>query len=213
MKHTNQVEKLTKTEYSYPARLLIASLPVAAVILPVLWLTGYPAEEWPFVSGVFALSVIGSGTIIGCAAMMSINRVYRYACIVAAKRGVDPNQPGNQTAGDRRLRVISTAITMLLLAASTWGLAFYILTLVMAQLGLSPINQHLPLISLTIVATGATGFSLIIGGLALFFRTADRNPQRISGFFAQFQNWLRVTGHIGQHRQIAGAPTWTGNSL
>lgn len=213
MKHAEPLEKVTKVKYPYPVRVLLSSFPVAVVILPLLWLTGYPPEEWPFVSGVFALSLIGSGTMIGYAAMLAINQVYNYACTVAARRGIDPNQPDSQTSGARQLRFISATITMLLLIAATWGLALYVLALVMAQLGMPPIGARLPMIVLAILATGATGFSLIIGGLALFFRTADRNPQRIRRFSSQFQNWMNVASHIGQRRQISGAPNLTGNNL
>ena len=213
MKRSEPLKKATKTEYRYPVRVLLASFPVAVVILPVLWLTGYPPEEWPFVSGVFVLSLLGSGTMIGCAAMLTISRVYSYACMVAAKRGIDPSQPDSQTSGSRQLRIISAAITMLLLMAATWGLALYALALAMAQLDMSPIGTRFPMIALAIFATGITGLTFIIGGLALFFRTADRNPQRIRQFSTQFQNWMHVTGHIGQYRQISGVPNLTGSNL
>ena len=71
MRRSEPLKKATKTEYSYPARVLLSSFPVAVVILPMLWLTGYPPEEWPFVCGVFALILLGSGTMIGCAARQS----------------------------------------------------------------------------------------------------------------------------------------------
>ena len=213
MKRSEPLKTVTATEYPYPARVLLSSFPVAMVILPVLWLTGYPPEEWPFVSGVFALSLLGSGTMIGCAAMLAISRVYNYACTVAAKRGIDPHQPNSQTSGSRRLRIISAAITMLLLIAATWGLAWCVLALVMAQLDMAPIGTHFPMIALAILAAGAVGFSLFIGGLAWFFRTADRNPQKIRQFSAQFQNWMNVTGHIGQRRRISGVPNLTGSHL
>ena len=213
MKRVEPIKKATKTEYPYPVRVLLSSFPVAVVILPVLWLTGYPPEEWPFVCGVFVLSLLGSGTMISCAAMLAISRVYNYACMVAAKRGIEPNQPDRQTSGARQLRIISAAITMLLLIAATWGLALYVLALVMAQLDMSPIGTRFPMIALAILAAGTIGFSLIIGGLALFFRTADRNPQKIRRFSAQFQNWMNVTGRIGQYRQISGMPNLTGSNL
>ena len=213
MRRSEPLKKATKTEYSYPARVLLSSFPVAVVILPMLWLTGYPPEEWPFVCGVFALILLGSGTMIGCAAMLAISRVYNYAFMVAAKRGIDPNRLDSQTPGARRLGTISAATTMLLLVAAAWGLALYALALVMTQLGMSPIGARFPMIALAILATGATGLTLIIGGLAWFFRTADRNPQKIRRFSAQFQNWMNVTGHIGQHRRISGVPNLTGSNL
>ena len=182
-------------------------------MLPVLWLTGYPPEEWPFVSGVFALSLLGAGTAVGYVALLAVNRVYNYACSVAARQGIDLDQTDGQTANARSRRVVSAAISMVLLAITTWGLALYALALIMAQLAMPPIGAHFTTIAVALLATGAVSFSLIVGGLALFFRAIDRNPQRIGRFSAQFRNWMNIAEHIGQRRQIAGVPNLTGNSL
>ena len=213
MKRPDPLKKTTKAEYPFPVRVLLSSFPVAVVMLPVLWLAEYPPEEWPFISGVFALSLLGAGTLIGYGALLTAKKFYNYVCAVAARQGIDLNQPEGQTPGARSRRVISAIITMLLLAMATWGLALYVLALIMAQLAMPPIGTHFSTIALTIFAAGISGFSLLIGGLALFLRTADRNPQKISRFSYQFQNWMNIAGHIGQGRRISGIPNLTGNDL
>ena len=213
MRRTETLTKATKAEYPYPVRVLLSSFPVAVVILPVLWLTGYPPEEWPFVSGVFALSLLGAGTVVGYGAWLVVSKVYNYAGGVAARQGIDLNQTSEQASNDRSRRVISAIISMALLAMSTWGLALYVLALVMAQLAMPPIGAYFTTIAVVLLAIGALGFGLIAGGLALFFRTIDRNPRRISRFSTQFRNWMNIVGHIGERRRIAGVPNLTGNSL
>ena len=118
--------------------------------------------------------------MIVCVVMLAINRVYNYACKVAAKRGIDPDQTDSQTSGARQIRIISAIVTMMLMTATTWGLALYVLALVMAQLGMSPIGIRFSVIALIIFAAGAAGFSLIILGLASFFRTADHKGFAVS---------------------------------
>ena len=194
MKRADPLKKSSKSEYPYPVRVLLSSFPVAVVMLPVLWLTEYPPDEWPFISGVFALSLLVAGTVIGYGALLAATQFYNYACAVAARQGIDLNQPDGQTSGARSRRVISAIVTMLLLAMATWGLALYALALITTQLAMPPIGAHFATIALTIFATGVSGFCLIIGGLALFFRTADRNPQRISRFSYQFRNWMNIAG-------------------
>ena len=107
MKRTDPLKKTTKAEYPFPVRVLLSSFPVAVVILAVLWLAEYPPEEWPFISGVFALSLLGAGTVIGYGAVLAVNQVYNYASAVADRQGIDLNRPDGQTSGARSRRVVS----------------------------------------------------------------------------------------------------------
>ena len=212
MTQSDLVKEATKTRYPFPIRVVMSTIPVALVMLPILWLSEYPPEEWPFVSGVFALSLVGSGTLVGFIALLMVKRLYGYACAVAARLGIDPGEPENPTAGSKRVRAIGTLVTMSLLAMASWGLALYALALVMAQMAMLPLGTHFSLIALVMFATGGAGFTSIIGGLAWFFYTADRAPQRIRRFSIQFHNWMNVAADIGQRQRVSGVPTLTGNS-
>ena len=212
MTQSNLVKEATKAKYPFPVRVVMSTIPAALVMLPILWLSEYPPEEWPFVSGVFTLSVVVSGTLIGCAAFLMVKRVYGYACAVAAKLGIDPDEPRDPTSGSKRVSVIGTLVTMLLLGMASWGLALYALAFVMAQMAMAPIGTHFSLIALAVFATGAAGFAAINGGLLWFFYTVDRNPQSIRRFSRRFHNWMNITAEIGQRQRVSGVPVLTGNS-
>ncbi len=209
MTQSNLVKKTAKTEYPFPIRVLISASPAALVMLPLLWATGYPPEEWPFVSGIFALSLIGSRTLTGYTALLAAKWVHRYARSVAAKLGIELEQPENQAPRSGRGRMIMLGITSLLATAS-WGLALYILALVMAQTGMAPIGTHFSTIALTTLAAGGAGFTLIIGALAGLFYTVARHPASVSRFSKQFRNWMIIAGDMRRHWQIPGVPTPTG---
>lgn len=209
MNKPDPLAQAAKIKYPFPVRVSVSALPIAAVILPLLWLTEYPAEEWPFISGVFALSVVGAGTLIGYIALFAVRRVHGYASGVASKWGIDIAETGDRTSNSRRVRVVSTLVTMLLLVAATWGLALVALSLTMGQLAMPAIGPHMRLIALAMFVTGTVGFSAIVGGLALFFHTADRYPHRIRRLSVGVHYWVNIAGYIGQRGQIPIAPTLT----
>ena len=59
MNQSGLLKKATKAEYPFPIRVLMSASPVVFAMLPLLWLTGYPPEEWPFVSCRFHLESDG----------------------------------------------------------------------------------------------------------------------------------------------------------
>ena len=103
-----------------PIRVLMSASPVVFVMLPLLWLTGYPPEEWPFVSCVFTLSLIGSGTLTGYTALLATKWLHGYARAVATKLGIELEQPENRTPRSSRECVVILGVISLLAMAS-WG--------------------------------------------------------------------------------------------
>ena len=88
--------KAAKAECRFLTRALITAFPIMLLILPLLWLTGYPPEEWPYVSGIFTLSMIGAGTLTGCTTTLAARWAHRYASSVAARLGIEIEQPKDQ---------------------------------------------------------------------------------------------------------------------
>lgn len=212
MTQGERAKEETKSKWPFPLRVLLSALPVALIMLPLLWLLEYPAEEWPFIAGVFTLSLIGSGTLVSLGATLAVKRVYDYACAVAAKRGVNLNDPEQQSAGSQRIGTLSALLNIALLVAASWGLALFILGLVMSRMAMDPLGAHFSLIALTLMAVGATGFAFVIGGLTWFFYTVDKNPQHIGRLSRQFQHWLIFAGEIGRRRNVSGISTLTGGA-
>ena len=212
MTQGERAKEATKSKWPFPIRVLLSALPVALIMLPLLWLLEYPAEEWPFIVGVFTLSLIGSGTLVSLGATLAVKWVYDYACAVAAKKGVDLNDPEQQNAGSQRMGMLSALLNIAPLAMASWGLALYILGFVMAQMAMDPLATHFSLIALALLAVGATGFAFVIGGLMWFFYTMDKNPQHIGRLSRQFQNWLVFAGEIGRRRNVSGISALTGGA-
>ena len=210
MNQSNLLPDEKRTEYPFPIRVLTAASPVMFVMLPLLWLTGYPAVEWPFVCGVFALSLIGSGTLTGYSALIATKWLYGYARTVATKLGIDLAQPENETESSPLRRAIFALVVMSLLAMASWGLALFVLGFVMERMGMVPIGTHFSLIAVTLLLIGGTGFALIIGGLAAFFYAVDRHPRDVQRFSRALRNWINIAGEMGQRWRVPGAPTLTG---
>lgn len=212
MTQSEVVKETTKSKWPFPIRVLLSALPVALIMLPLLWLLEYPAEEWPFVTGVFTLSIIGSGTLIGLVATLAIKWVYEYACTVATKQGIDLDDPENRTSSSERIGILSALLNILLLVTASWGMALYILAFVMARMSMDPLAANFSLVALTLLAVGATGFIFMVAGLTWFFYTMDKNPQNIGRFSRQFRNWLTFAAEIGRRRNVSGIPTLTGGT-
>ena len=206
------MKQATKAKIPFPIRVVMSSLPVALIILPILWIVGYPSEEWPFVSGVFALSLVGSGTLIGSISLLAVTRLHNYACSVALKWGIDVDETENLPDSSKRVRVISAIVAALLVSMATWGLALYTLALVMGQMAMDPLGSQFSTVALSLLVVGAAGFSLIIIVLSWFFYTADRDPQSLHRFSRQFRSWMNIAGYIGNRRGISGVPSLTGSN-
>ena len=212
MAESDPLKMVTQSRFPFPLRVLMSAFPVMVVMLPVLWLTGYPPEEWPFVSGVFALSLIGSGTLVSYVAGLIVKRLHRYAREVAVRLGIDSDQFENQTPDSHLVRIIGTLVPVILLALAAWGLSLYVLAFVMEQMEMLPVGTHFSSIAMTILVIGAGGFASFVGSLAWFFRTVDRDPQQIRRLSRLFRSWLNVAGDMGRPKGFSGAPSLTGNN-
>ena len=133
--------KAAKAECRFLTRALITAFPIMLLILPLLWLTGYPPEEWPYVSGIFTLSMIGAGTLTGCTTTLAARWAHRYASSVAARLGIEIEQPKDQNPRPGHGRTTRLGARTLRTMAS-WGLAIHILALVMTQTGMAPIETR-----------------------------------------------------------------------
>ena len=184
--------KAAKAECRFLTRALITAFPIMLLILPLLWLTGYPPEEWPYVSGIFTLSMIGSGTLTGCTTTLAARWAHRYAGSVAARLGIEIEQPKDQNPRPGHGRTTRLGARTLRTMAS-WGLAIHILALVTTQTGMPPIETRF---APTILATGAAGLMSITGGLAGLAYAMERHPAIARRFPGQLRNWTVIAGRM-----------------
>ena len=210
MTQLDSLKKKTKTKFPFPVRVLSGASPGIFVMLPILWLTEYPAKEWPFVSGVLVLCLIGSGTLAFGVAILAIKGLHRYARAVANKLGVVLDQPENETPSSNLAGVICAFVVFLLVTVSSWGLALYVLALVMALVGMAPIGAQFSQVALTILVSGAMGFTVVVGGFASLFYAADHHPRYVGRFSRGLRNWTNLSGEMGKRWQVPGTPTLTG---
>ena len=200
------IKEATKSNHPLPIRVLLTSVPATVAFLPILWWLKYPPSEWPFVAGVFCLSLIASGTLVSGVALMAVKQVHTYASAVAGRQGIDIHEPENSTPEARITRAIWFLVIMLLLGMASWGLALYVLGLVMTMMAMEPIGSGITGISLTLLTAGSSGFSLILSSFTWFFYTVDHDPQRIVRFSRRLRYWFRISGQITQNR-LLGVPT------
>ena len=206
MTQSDLAKKTTKTTPPFLIRVVVMSIPVTLVILLVLYFTGYSPEEWPFVSGVFALSSIGSSTVVSLMVLPVLKGLAGFIRAVAIRQEIDVKEPENPSPNFKRARAAVFLAMMLPVAMASWGLAFYTLILIMAGMAMAPIGTHLPLIALTMLITGVVSFVVVVGGIAWLFYAIDRGLLRERSFSVRVQSWARITGDIDRKQSTLGVP-------
>ena len=188
MAKTRTTTAMSRNSRTFPVRVLSVSLPVIVILPALLWLTEYPADEWPFVSAAFMMCFAGAGTLVSAIAILTLKRVQKYAngAVLRLETVIDENV---DAATIRAVRFFTMA-TMLVIGLTAWGLAFYTLTVVMTQLGMEPIAEHLQLVTLILFVSCSASFMLFFGLLAWLFRLVERDPQTIRRLPKRFRGWM-----------------------
>ena len=187
----NQPHDSLKAAKSLPTRTLAVGIPIFVVSLLVLSVSGYPMEEWPFVSCVLALSTFCSGMIIGRISGAVSARLNRYSYSVAIRLGADPEEI-EQDPELKRRSLIAGVVILLPLGAATWGLALFSLSVVMEQIAMAPISAHFRSITLAMLIGGASLYTSILASIATFLRIADCAP-RVEAWLVKFLKRWRST--------------------
>ena len=192
------VEKMKEREKRFPVKLLGSVAPGVFVFLPMLWISGYPPEEWPFVAGVFVLALWLASLVVGGMALVAVKLLQRYAVAVAVRAGVDISEPQDEGIGMLSVRLGSILVTVVLIGLASWGLGLYALGVVVNYMGMPQLGDRFPLLPVTLFAVGGLGFVVIIAVMAWFFRTMDRDPAKIRRFSRQFRKQLTLVAEMGR---------------
>ena len=191
------IRKAIEREYPFPIRVLRTALWVSFVILSILWLNEYPSEEWPFVSGVFVVSLWVASMIVWGLALVAVKLLGRYAAAVAARRGIEVTEP-EKVSGTLGVRLASVLIPVVMLGMASWGLGLYALSVVIGYMEMPALGERLQFISLVLAAVGGLGFTAIIAVLAWFFRTVDQDHAKIALLSKQFRERLMLVVEMGR---------------
>ena len=203
MAKTSTTTAMNRNSRTFPLRVLSVSLPVIVILPGLLWLTEYPANEWPFVSAAFTMCFAGSGTVVSTIALLTLKLVQKYSNAAVLRLGIIIDQ--NVDAATIKVTRIFTIVTILVIGIAAWGLAFCTLTVVMRRLEMEPIAEHLQLVTFILFISCASTFMLFFGLLAWVFHLVERDPQTIHRFPKPFRGWMNNLSRI-RPRVLPGIP-------
>ena len=127
---------------------------------------GYPIAEWPFVSGVFAVSLLVSGSLVSGVLALVCKRLNDYGRLVLAERGVDINAEDTKESVPRISRIIVGTVFFLLVVGAAWGLALTGLVFVIEFMAMPPLGTWVGLAGTVVSAVGVVGLAI---GLSLYW--------------------------------------------
>ena len=155
-------------------RAVAIAVPLTMVSGVFLGVTGYPIEEWPFVGGVFAASLLLSGTLVLWSLVFLGKKLADYGRLVLAERGVDVDAAVARAAVPRAFWVIASLVFLFLLLAIVWGLGLSVLVLVLERMGMPPLGGSLPLVADVMFLVGVCGFGLVFSVQLLLYYSVRR---------------------------------------
>ena len=163
-----------KEDSLLPVRAVVVGLPISVAVVAFLWTTGYPAEEWPIIAGVFTACLFGSGMALGYSSLFVVKHVARYGRRVAFERRIDPDTPETPGSARNAIALLYTAATCLLLTVAVWGVALILLILVMSRLDMAPLAGLAGAVAHTLLGVGMGGLVLVFGvPTAIFYLASD----------------------------------------
>ena len=158
----------------------MVGLPISVAVVAFLWTTGYPAEEWPIIAGVFTACLFGSGMALGYSSLFLVKHVARYGRRVAFERRIDPDTPETPGSARNAIALLYTAATCLLLTVAVWGVALILLILVMSRLDMAPLAGLAGAVAHTLLGVGMGGLILVFGVPAAIFYLASDDSHGLS---------------------------------
>ena len=154
---------------SLPGRAFVAAVFLTTVSGVFLGVTGYPIEEWPFVGGVVAASLLLSGALVLWSLVFLGKKLADYGRLVLAERCVDVDAAVAEAPVPRALWVATFSVFLFLLFATVWGLGLSVLVIVLERMGMPPLGGSLSLVAGVMFLVGVCGFGLVFSVLLLLY--------------------------------------------
>ena len=158
-------------------RAFVTAVPLTMASGVFLGVTGYPIEEWPFVGGVVAASLLLSGILVLWSLVFLGKKLADYGRLVLAERGVDVDAAG--AAVPRAFWVTASLVFLFLLLATVWGLGLSVLVIVLERMGMLPLGGSLSLVAAVMFLVGVCGFVLLFSVQLLLYYSV-RRMERVS---------------------------------
>ncbi len=186
-------------------RVFSLAVPLTIVAGVFLGITGYPVEEWPFVGGVFAVSLLLSGTLVIWLLRFVGNKLNDYGRSALADRGIATDAAVVDAAVPRIPWIVATVVVLLLLG-TVWGLALTVVVLVLESMAMPPLGAGLPLVAavLLFVSAGGLAVSLLLGfGIFYWFKRLERQQVLVYGI-------ARFVFHAARATEVSTFFRWVG---
>lgn len=157
---------ILRREINLVVRASSFAVPLTVALGIFLGITKYPVEEWPFVAGIFAASLLLSGSLVTWLLPLVGKKLNGYGHLVLAERGVDVDAVLAEAPVPKAPWVILSVVFVLLLIGTVWGLALNILVFISERMGMPPFGADLPLVAASMFLVGSCGLGF---GLSLHF--------------------------------------------
>ena len=174
-------DRLMRRATLLPGRALWAGIPATMAAVSFLWITGYPAEEWPFIGAVLAGCMFLSGTLVGLTVFFVGRWLDQYGRRVLLQRGIDEAtlDQRDKVPGAVQLGIVLAAV--LPMSATIWGASLLGVVLVVSRMDMPPLGYALSAIGPVLLGLGACGLLLVFGApAALFFLLNYRSRGLVS---------------------------------
>ncbi len=150
------------------------AVPLTIVSGVFLGVTGYPVEEWPFVSGVFVATLLMSGTLMVWLLIFLGKKLNSYGRLVLAERGIDVDSTVAETAVPTAFAVAASIVLVSLLIAVIWGPALKALVFVLDQMSMPSLGASLTLAADVMSLVGVCGLALAYSFQFLLYYSVRR---------------------------------------
>ena len=190
-------DRLMKRASLLPGRALWAGLPITVATVSFLWVTSYPAEEWPYIGAVLTGCMFLSGIVVGLTVFFVGRWLDQYGRRVLLQRGIDAESldQGDRVPG--AIQIVIAVAVLLLMSATIWGASLFGLVLAVSRMNMPPLGVELTVIGPALLCVGAFGLLVAFGAPAtVFFLLSRRSPGVISNVMRARGSTARSVLHL-----------------
>ena len=161
-------------DYPLWVRALAVAVPLTVIEGVFLGLTGYPVEEWPFVAGLFTVSLLCCGFLLNCFLILVSKGLYLYGRGALANRAVGSGAADAEVAVPRGVLLGFLGCYVLLTGGVVWGLALSLLLFLLRLMDLPSPGGGLRVVSAVMFLLGGGGIAATLLLVLAFFCSVHR---------------------------------------
>ena len=163
MAESDVVSSPKKRKTPWWVKALWFALSLTAILSIFLGSTGYPAEEWPFVAGVFGVVMFLSTLAVSVVLLLAAKGLSSYRRRTLSAIGLDVEAEDTKVAALYGLRAAVTMVIALLYVSAAWGLALNVSLAILNSLGMPAFASGAYVAAVVMASAGAGGLFMLIG--------------------------------------------------